>query len=265
MLNNIKLVFRYFIYLFKSQGKNSIDSSFVRDLLTEVLMSEKNFYAFEEIEGIRSTLKNNNLKINITDFGAGSRINKSNTRKISDIVKNSAKAPHLGRMMFRLINHFKPHNMLELGTSIGISACYQFAPNKSANFITMEGCPETAKISKTVFSAFKANAIKIVIGDFKKTLPETVDNLESINYAFFDGNHQKQPTLDYFNTCVKKANKDSIFIFDDIHWSTPMEEAWEEIKNHPDVTVTIDLFWIGLVFFKTDQAKKNFILRTTKY
>ena len=239
MLNNIKLVFRYFIYLLKSQGANSINSSFVRDLLTEVLMSEKNFYAFEEIEGIRSTLKNNNLKINITDFGAGSRINKSNTRKISDIVRNSAKAPHLGRMMFRLINHFKPHNMLELGTSIGISACYQFAPNKSANFITMEGCPET--------------------------LPETVDNLESINYAFFDGNHQKQPTLDYFNTCVKKANEDSIFIFDDIHWSTPMEEAWEEIKNHPKVSVTIDLFWIGLVFFKTDQAKKNFILRTTKY
>ncbi len=265
MLNNVKLVFRYFIYLLKSKGKNSVQSPFVKNLLTDVLMSERNFYAFEEIEGIRSVLKNNHTTINITDFGAGSRINKSKTRKISDIVKNSAKSAKLGRMMFRLINHFKPHNILELGTSIGISACYQFAPNKKANFITMEGCPETAKISKNVFSAFKSDEIKIVIGDFKKTLPKTVDNLESINYAFFDGNHQKQPTIEYFNTCVKKANENSLFIFDDIHWSIPMEEAWEEIKNHPEVTVTIDLFWIGLVFFKTDQAKQNFILRTTKY
>tara|TARA_B110000211_G_C14053635_1_gene542313 strand:+ start:100 stop:891 length:792 start_codon:yes stop_codon:yes gene_type:complete len=263
MLNNIKLVFRYFIYLL--QSKKSTQSPFVNDLITNVLMSENNYYAFEEIEGIRSALKSNSGTINITDFGAGSRINKSNTRKISDIAKNSAKAPHLGRMMFRLINHFKPHNMLELGTSLGISACYQFGANKKANFITMEGCPETAKISKTVFSSFRSSDIKMVIGDFKKTLPNTVDSFESLDYAFFDGNHQKQPTIDYFNTCVKKANKDSLFIFDDIHWSIPMEEAWEKIKNHPDVTVTIDLFWIGLVFFKTDQAKENFIIRTTQY
>ena len=103
----------------------------------------------------------------------------------------------------------------------------------------------------------------MVIGDFQKTLPDTVNSFETIDYAFFDGNHQKQPTIDYFNTCVKKANKDSLFIFDDIHWSVPMEEAWEEIKNNTDVTVTIDLFWIGLVFFKTDQAKENFIIRTS--
>jgi len=265
MLNNIKLVLRYFTYLLKSKSRYTINSPFVSKLLTEVLISDKNFYAFNEIEGIRSALKNNHNTINITDFGAGSRINKSNARKISDIAKNSAKSASLGRMMFRLINHLKPQNMLELGTSLGVSACYQFGANRKANFITMEGCPETAKISQKVFSSFNTEGIKIVIGDFKKTLPPTVDSFNTIDYAFFDGNHQKQPTLDYFNECVKKTNNDTLFIFDDIHWSAEMEEAWGEIKNHPKVTVTIDLFWIGLVFFKKEQAKENYILRTTKY
>ncbi len=249
----------------RSKSRYTVNSSFASELLTEVLMSDKNFYAFNEIEGIRSALKNNHNTINITDFGAGSRINRSNSRKISDIAKNSAKSAGLGRMMFRLINYFQPENMLELGTSLGVSACYQFGANKKANFITMEGCPETAKISRKVFKSFKAEEIKMVIGDFKKTLPPTVNNFTTIDYAFFDGNHQKQPTLDYFKACVKKVNNDTFFIFDDIHWSTEMEEAWDDIKNHPQVTVTIDLFWIGLVFFKKGQAKENFILRTTKY
>lgn len=265
MLNNIKLVLRYFNYLLKSKKHSGIKSDFVRTMAEDVLLDNKNYYAFQEIEGIRTALKNNHNTINITDFGAGSRINKSNTRKISDIAKNSAKSAHLGRMMFRLINHFQPKNMLELGTSLGVSACYQFGANKKANFITMEGCPETAKVSRKVFSSFKADDIKMVIGDFKKTLPDTVSSFETIDYAFFDGNHQKQPTIDYFNECVKKANNDSLFIFDDIHWSTDMEEAWDVIKKHPKVTVTIDLFWIGLVFFKRDQPKENFTIRTSKF
>jgi hypothetical protein len=40
-----------------------------------------------------------------------------------------------------------------------------------------------------------------------------------------------------------------------------MKEAWEIIKVHPQVTVTVDLFWIGLVYFKKGQVKEDFLIR----
>ena len=43
-----------------------------------------------------------------------------------------------------------------------------------------------------------------------------------------------------------------------------MEEAWEIIKKHPKVTVTIDTFQWGIVFFRSEQVKEDFIVRTDK-
>lgn len=258
MLKRLQFAWRYFIYLLRS--KKSTSSKFVNELIEDVFHSDQQFYAFEEIEGIRTALKSNHQKIKITDFGAGSNINNSNERKISDLAKNSAKAPQLGQMMFRLINKFQPNNMLELGTSLGISACYQLAPKKNANFITMEGCPQTAAFAKKVISQINVEP-KIVVGDFNQTLPTTLDNFQQIDYTFFDGNHQKEPTIQYFEQCLKKAHAGTIFIFDDIHWSKGMEEAWEYIIQHPKVYVSIDLFWVGIVFFDPSEPKSNFILR----
>lgn len=263
MLNNILLVFRYFKFLLRSKSKKTVKLPFARDLMNDVLLTEHKFYAFEEIEGIRSALKKNQSIIKITDFGAGSRINGSNERKISDIAKNSAKAPKLGEILFKLVRHFKPQNMIELGTSLGISGCYQYGGNKSGNFTTYEGCPETAKVAARVFHSFDAENAKIIVGDFKETLPTTIHKIESADYVFFDGNHQKQPTLDYFNILVEKSTVESLFVFDDIHWSAEMEDAWKQIKKHPKVTLTIDLFWIGLVFFKKELPKENINIRTS--
>lgn len=259
MLKKIQFAARYFKYWFLAKTKTN--SAFVNELIDDVFKSDQEFYAFKEIEGLRSALKKNNGTIKITDFGAGSNINNSNERKISDVASNSAKAPGLGQMMFRLINKLEPKDMLELGTSLGISACYQIAPNKTANFTTMEGCPETAKIAKKVFSNFKADGVKIKVGDFAKTLPQVLESYDQLDYVFFDGNHQKEPTKVYFDQCISKAHENSIFIFDDIHWSKGMEEAWDYIKSHPRVTVTVDLFWVGLVFFSKNEAKEDFIVR----
>ncbi|MBK21528.1 MAG: SAM-dependent methyltransferase [Flavobacteriales bacterium] len=259
MQKKVQFAGRYFKYwLYAKQDTNS---EFVNGIVKEVLQSNQKFYSFKEIEGIRSVLKKNNSTIKITDYGAGSSINKSKERKISDLVKHSAKAPWLGEVLFRLVNKFEPQNMLELGTSLGISACYQIGANKKANFTTMEGCPETAKIARKVLKNFNAENVKIKVGDFSNTLSEVIDSYEELDYVFFDGNHQKKPTIEYFDKCLKKAHENSIFIFDDIHWSNGMEEAWKHIQAHPLVTCSIDLFWIGIIFFKKDHPKENFIVR----
>jgi len=78
---------------------------------------------------------------------------------------------------------------------------------------------------------------------------------------YFDGNHQKEASLHYFEKLLPLAHNDSVFIFDDIHWSREMEEAWEQIKAHPRVRVSIDTFYWGLVFFRKEQEKEHFSIR----
>ncbi|MEP7128428.1 MAG: SAM-dependent methyltransferase, partial [Chitinophagales bacterium] len=73
--------------------------------------------------------------------------------------------------------------------------------------------------------------------------------------------HRKEPTMNYFRQAIEFINDDSIFIFDDIHWSAEMKAAWNSIKAHPQVTLTIDLFFFGIVFFRKQLSKQDFILR----
>ena len=79
----------------------------------------------------------------------------------------------------------------------------------------------------------------------------------SPDLIYFDGNHQKKATLKYFNDCLPFINENSVFIFDDIRWTKDMLDAWQEISSHPKVSVSIDLFSIGLIFFR-DQVKEDF-------
>ncbi len=260
-MNKIRFAFRYLQYLLKARTRHGTHSPFVYSLLEEVIYDTGHFYVFDEIESLRKKLLRDKRTINIKDFGAGSKVNSSPTRKIQDIVRNSAKADKYGELMFRLIQKFKPETLLELGTSLGISTIYQASAAPKSKLITMEGCPETAAIGKENFEKLKLNNIEIIVGNFDETLSTTLNKITKLDYAFFDGNHRKAPTLAYFNQCLSKVHNDSIFIFDDIHWSDEMEEAWEEIKANPSVTVTIDLFFVGLVFFRKEQKKENFVIR----
>ncbi|MCG3165662.1 MAG: hypothetical protein POELPBGB_01430 [Bacteroidia bacterium] len=260
-VNKIRFVFRYLRYLLKARTRHGTHSPFVYNLLEEVIYDTSHFYVFDEIESLREKLLRDERTINIKDYGAGSTINSSPTRKLKDIAGNSAKAQKYGQLMFRLIQKFKPQTLLELGTSLGISTVYQASAAPKSKLITMEGCPETASVAKQNFEKLKLNNVEIVVGNFDETLSSTLNTITKLDYVFFDGNHRKAPTLDYFKQCLTKINNDSVFIFDDIHWSNEMEEAWEEIKANPSVTVTIDLFFVGLVFFRKEQKKQDFIIR----
>ena len=98
-------------------------------------------------------------------------------------------------------------------------------------------------------------------GDFDETLPKYMNTVDKIGLAYIDGNHRYVPTMQYFNTLLEKSAEETILIFDDIHWSAEMEKSWEAIKAHPAVTLTIDLFFIGLVFVrKAQKEKEHFII-----
>lgn len=257
----MRFALRYLQYLLKARTRHGTHSPFVYNLLDEVIYDKRHYYVFDEIALLRKKLLKDGRIINIRDFGAGSKVNASLQRKIKNIARYSSKEEKYGQLLFRLINKFKPATLLELGTSLGISTIYQASAAQKSKIITMEGCTETAAVAIENFEKMKLDNVEIVIGNFDETLSPTLERITKLDYAFFDGNHRKLPTLNYFRQCLSKVHNDSVFIFDDIHWSDEMEEAWEEIKAHSSITVTIDLFFVGLVFFRKEQKKQDFIIR----
>jgi predicted O-methyltransferase YrrM len=255
------MIKNYFQFLFASKNEHSIHSPFVFELYTKIIQSKTKFPVFEEIENLRKKLLKNRSNIEITDLGAGSRIYKTNQREIRQIAKNAEKNPKFGKLLFRLIKYFEPNTIFDLGTSLGITTIYESKAYESSKIFTFEGCPATAAIAKQNFKELVCKNIDIIVGNIDETLPRKLAQIEHLPFAFFDANHRFEPTVRYFEQCLEKTTEKSVFVFDDIHWSGEMHEAWQVIKNHPRVMISIDLYYVGLIFFRKNQPKQDFVLR----
>lgn len=264
MFSTFQLAKKYFsYYIHAKNGKgHGIHSPFVFDFVDHVLNDNKKYSCYKTIESLRRQLLKNNSVIEVEDFGAGSAVIPFRKRKINAIATSSLKNKKFGQLLFRIVNYYQPQLIVELGTSLGITTCYLASGNTNANVITFEGSREIATIARKNFKLANLQHIKLIEGNFNETLLPALENIKNIDLAFIDGNHRKESTLTYFIEMLKKSNQHSIFIFDDIHWSNEMEEAWKQIQEHASVTLTIDLFFIGIVFFSPDfKVKQHFTIR----
>ncbi len=253
-------------YYFKAKTHYQVDSPFVFDFVQSVLEDDRWFYPFSEVEPLRQQLLQDSTQVNVTDFGAGSRVSLHKKRAVKDLARYSATTPHFCRILFRIVQHYKPKKLVELGTSLGISSLYQSQAALNGTLHTLEGCPEISKLAKRNFKQMQTSNIRLHTGKFEDTLPGILNELGQLDYVFIDGNHREKPTLAYFETCLKYAHNDTIFIFDDIHWSDEMEAAWAAIKAHSRTQLTIDLFKFAVVFIRQEQQKKeHFVLAPSKW
>lgn len=250
----------YFNFLLKSQNQHGLHSPFVYDLVTKCLYDKSSYPEYQIIKQFRNDLLGNKKLIKVQDFGAGSRIFKSAERPVFSVAKNAGITLHRAKLLNRISKYLNINSALELGTSVGIASS-AIAANKKTKLITIEGCPETANIAKQQFQKYQLNTIDLRIDKFENCLDQILQENEKFDLIYFDGNHQKEATLKYFRKLLSSAHNDSVFIFDDIHWSKGMEEAWEEIISLPEVRVSIDTFQWGLVFFRKEQAKQHFRIR----
>lgn len=255
------MIKRYLKFITKATNQHGVHSPFIYNLVTQCIYQKSDEKIITQYSEFRNDLKKSNQIINITDFGAGSRIFKDNQRKVSDLVAKVSISKKYGCLLNRLVHHLKISYVLELGTSVGLGTVAMCIQNKNVQIDTIEGCSEILNIAKSQFKKNKLDKqINTFNGDFGKILPQLTSN-KKYDMIYFDGNHQKEQTLAYFKECLKAKHNDSLFIFDDIYWSDGMEEAWQEIKNHPEVKVTVDLFQWGLVFFRKEQEKEHFKIR----
>lgn len=258
MLHSIK---SYITFLWKSKNEHAVHSPFVFNLITKCFYDRKSKPEYSILKNYRNLLLKNKNLIEVTDFGAGSKVFKSNTREISKIAKTAGISRKRAKLLFRVVNYFQPESILEIGTSLGLATSALALGNPNAKIVTLEGCPETANQCQLQLQKFNINTVKSIVTEFSTYFKTINHQAEAINLIYFDGNHSKKATLNYFELLLPTITNDSVWIFDDIHWSTEMEEAWESIKNHPKVKVTIDTFQWGFVFFRKEQEKEHFIIR----
>lgn len=258
---NLKFAAGFIHYYFTSATKHSVHSPFVFNLVTKVLNSRSEPPSSASIEKIRRQLLHDYSKIKVTDQGTAWGGPVQYDRSLAAIIRHSAKPLKYARLLFRLVSYFKPRSIVELGTSFGFSAMYLASGNAEAKVFTLEGCPETARIASRNFQQAGFQYIELITGRFDDTMDNVISKTGSPRLVFFDGNHRREPTLKYFEKFLAGSSEDDVFVFDDIHWSDEMSRAWEEIKNHHRVSVTIDLYVMGIVFLKTSLSKQHFTLR----
>lgn len=250
----------YIKFLIRSKNQHGVHSPFVYDLVTKCLYDRTHHQAYNLLDEYRAKLRAINQIIEIIDLGAGSK-RMRNTRKIASIVKHNSSTLKRTKLLYRIVRYLKANTILELGTSLGIGTQAISLGNPNANVTSVEGCSNISSFTKTQLNSFNNNNITLINSEFSDYLKNLIKRPNSFDLIFIDGNHKKETTLEYFETLLGHIHNDSVMIFDDIYWSKGMTEAWEQIKQHPKVTVTIDTFNWGFIFFRKEQVKEHFKIR----
>jgi predicted O-methyltransferase YrrM len=251
---------KYFLSSSHKRG-HGIHSPFVFNLVLKVFRNKISTDIVCTIETIRKKLVSDHRIIKMTDYGAGSEMKKMDFRKVSDIAKHSSVPAKYGKLLAGLSKEFGRNSILEFGTSFGISTMYLAAANPLATIYTMEGCPATSEIALENFKEAGLTNIKLRTDSFEKVLPEIENEKIRPGLVFIDGNHRKEPLLEYFSRIVNISDENTVIVIDDICYSREMGEAWKAIKKNEKVSFTIDLFRMGLIFFREGMNRFDYIIR----
>lgn len=265
MYSALKLAFKYIRHrISAANGKgHGIHSPFVFEFVQKVLNDKKNYQEFSRIEAFRKRLLADQTPVPVEDYGAGSAFLEAiASGNIASLTSNAAKSKKYGQLLYRIVQFYQPHYIVELGSSLGISTAYLAAGAPESSVITGEGNHFVASVAENNFRMLGYSNIQVITGNFDTTLPQILSGLPHVDLAFIDGNHRELPTLNYFSQLLKKASPASVLIFDDIYWSRGMESAWKQIREHSSVMLTIDLFFMGIVFFRPEfKVKQHFRIR----
>ncbi len=266
-------IFHFINHFFSAKTKYAVHSPFVYRFCTEVLPHSLSKEGYN-IHLLRKQLCQSNDQIHHLDLGAGSSFAKKNysttqnthkapaSRSIKQLAQNSSRRRREGEFLMRLCKLYQVQRALELGTHLGISALYQLhgLPSNS-KFLSIEGAPELAALARKHFLQFGFDQ-QIIVGDFDEVLNHQVQLSSYLpDYVFIDGNHNYEPTIRYVKTIVPFMQPPAILVLDDIYWSQDMLKAWQDIIQMPEITVSIDLFAMGICFIRRPQAKEHFRFR----
>ena len=234
-------------YYRKAQVGRKLACPWLSRLVEQVLNDQRYYYAFDRAEALRRRFLADTRSIEVEDLGAGSQKLQGKQRKIADLARHAASSPQQGRWLFHLIQHWRPKRLLELGTSLGIGTYYQAAGLASgAEMHSLEGCPKIAALAAEQLQSLPN--LYLHQGSFETLLPQILPKYGPWDYVFLDGNHRLAPSLAYFEQILPYTAASTVFVFDDLYWSAEMRQAWQALKRHQAVRLSLDVWHFGLLF-----------------
>jgi predicted O-methyltransferase YrrM len=246
-------------FLLKSSNQHGIHSPFVYDLITKCFYDKTPFSAYHNLKALRNKLIYNQDLVKIKHYSETSKVFQSNHQKISTIVKGEGSSYKKQKQLYRITNYFKPKNVLELGTSVGLGSAAMAIASNNSIIKTVEVNKNISDIAKKVFKSYQLKNIQIDTSSFKDFFKKS--NYENLDLVYLDGTCDKESTIENFNSLLKHSHNESVFIINNIYWSKEMTEAWNIIKNQKEITVSIDTFYWGFLFFRKEQPKQHFTIR----
>ena len=258
---NWQLIKDYIHFWWQSGNAHALHSPFMYHLATKCFYDKTKYADYRILKKYQKTLAKNNEIITVNDLGAGSRKLASKQRKVSSIAKIAGSNYTDMKRLYRLSKYFAPKQILELGTSLGKSAFSLSLGNPNASVITVEGDKNISWITQRYFDKFKIKNTQIINQNFDDYLNGLNKTNQQFDMIIMDGNHRYQPTLDYFDKLQKHIHNDTVIIVDDIYWSDEMKLAWQKLKIHQKVRQSIDSFHFGMLFFRKEQFREDFVIR----
>lgn len=250
----MNLLAEYIKYRLKAKKRHGIHSPFIYEMSDIVFRQKIDSTSQKTIDDYRNTLLNDNQLIEVKDFGAGSK-KMGDQRMVSSIFKTSS-AGNFGKRLFQLSHFYKPTRILELGTSLGFGSLHFALGNPDSQVVSIEGCPNTAEIAKSMLSNYPQ--IEIRVGQFSEQIPLLEGTFDII---YIDGHHDGLATLKYLEQLTKHIHDETLILLDDIRWSIDMYDTWKTVVNSSDWHVTVDLFRMGIAVQRKTQVKEHFTLR----
>lgn len=233
-----------------------IHSPFLFGFVQQVIRNKHPYYCFSRLESIRAGLLSSQKTIEVEDLGTG----KSGTKQVAKIAKRCLASPKSAQMLFRIIRYVGARNVLELGTSLGVTTAYLASPSRDIQCTTIEGSASLVNMAKQTAEKANLNNIRFLEGDIASQLPHALSAYGPFDCIYFDANHTFVHTLQYFEMCVAQTTEQSVFIFDDIHISFEMKQAWQWMLQHEKVTASIELNRFGILFFDRNLKKRTYYL-----
>ncbi len=250
------------VFYLQADTRYQVKTPSIRKFIEETLENKRHYYALGKIIALRERMKQDQQVIQHIDYGAGSQM-KSKEKTVSSFVQRSASNQRKGEILFNIARHMKAETILELGTNLGLGAAYLASSNSKSRVESVEGCPQLSQVARNALPIIGINNVTVTSGKFSEQLDIICAKLEKIDLVFVDGDHSYNGTVEYFNTIKPYLHPQSIVVFDDIYWSDEMMKAWNEIKKHPEVSQSINLFRLGIVFF--DKELQNSELKLVPY
>ncbi len=250
----------YLKYWLTSRSVKDCSSAFVKDLYEDVF-SKDIVLKDQQIKALSDELRQNRNIIEVTDLGAGSKKTKSKFRRISSIYKSASISVNNGRVLNSLIKKFSSETILELGTSLGLGTSYLALDNTYSKVFSIEGCPQISSLASMNINKLGLENVKLYQGEFSTQLTRVLKDSGKPDFVYVDGNHTYDATIKYYNLFCANATESAILVFDDIHWSMGMENAWQEIVADDKARVTLDFFRMGIVFLDPKLGKEHLVLR----